>query len=103
MEDILEAYRQVKSGMTNNTTVFSYENINLHFSGGFVNLYDYTGEMPMGRYRLPQNEQRMMDFLVEYSEKIGEIVDAGQYICGKCGGTFELPEFTRDRHGALIS
>lgn len=101
MEEILEIYRQVMAGTPNNT-ILSYDNINLHFSGGAINLYDYTGEMPCGRYRLPPNEQALIDKINELNEKIGDMTSLGQFICGKCGGTFDLPESTKDRHGAYI-
>jgi len=101
MEEILEVYRQVMSGIPNNT-VLSYDNINLHFSGNLINLYDYTGEMPCGRYKLPRTEHDFIAKIEELNEKIGDITNNDQYICGKCGGTFDLPESTRDRHGACI-
>jgi len=101
MEEILEIYRKVMSGQPDNTTL-SYDNLNINFSGGFVNLYDYTGEMPCGRYRIPPNEQIMMDKLQEWNEKIGDLTSLDQYLCGKCAGTFDKPEFKRDKYGAYI-
>lgn len=101
MEDILEAYRRVRSGQPDNT-VFNYSNINLHFSGNVLNIYDYNGDMPCGRYKLPPSEEVLVEKLAELDDKVSELLANHQFLCGKCGGTFDLPEYTRDRFGAYV-
>ena len=101
MDEILEAFRQVKQGHPSNE-IFTYDNINLHFSGNVINVYDFRGEMPCGRYRLPNSEQEMVERVEQLNEKVGDLINNDQFLCGKCGGTFDLPEYKRDRHGAYI-
>lgn len=101
MEDILEVYRNVMAGQPNQD-VLSYDSINLHFSGNFINLYDYTGAMPCGRYKLPPTEAEFIEKLEQLNDKVSDILANQQFICGKCGKTFDLPETKRDRFGAYI-
>jgi len=100
MDEILEIYREVKKGLKNQE-LFNYNNINIHFSQGVLNVYDTNG-MPAGRYNLPKTEELLVAKLNEMDKYIEEIVDNNQYICGKCGEIDDLPEFKRTRAGVLV-
>jgi len=101
MEEILEAYRQVREGIMNQE-IFTYKGMNLHFANNTLNIYDSQGEMPFGRYRLPMSEEKLQEKLEELDEKVQKMMDNNQFACGKCGEASDLPEYTRSKYGDLI-
>lgn len=102
MEEIIEAWKEIINGNPDQG-VYNYENVNVVFSAdGVVNIYDCTGENPYGRYKMPRTEEALVTFLEKINEKVGQLIDNNQFICGKCGQTADFPEAVRDKYGNPI-
>jgi len=99
MEDILKIYRKVVKGVTN-MELYNYNSLNLHFSGGMLNVYDYLGQMP-NRYPLPSDEEAFIKLLNKIDKEYEKILDNNQYICAKCKKTFDLPAAKKNKMGFL--
>ena len=101
MEQILTVFNEILQG-GNNETLLNFENINVIFTQGRVNVYDQECRIPYGRYKMPQNEKALKVFLDKMSKLIKKVEDNGKYICGKCNEILDLPEAYKDKYGNLL-
>jgi len=99
MNEILEMYHLVLKGK-NNQDIFNFNNINVHFANGMINVYDYQGRMP-NRYLLPRTEKEFIAVLQQINKQYGELIDSNQYICHKCKEMFELPAAKENKAGFM--
>lgn len=98
MEEILAAYRNIKRGLSD-SELYYYNNLSVNFSGNMMNIFDYSGEIPCGRFRLPVHEHALLTKLHELDEKIGDALTNDKYFCSKCGNSFENPPYKQDSNG----
>jgi hypothetical protein len=102
MDEILELYRNLRKTQVVDFSVRNYNNINVALDGQNVHVYDATGKMPFGKYPIPNTEQAFTALIEKLDNKVKELTENYQFLCGKCGGTFDLPESKRDKNGYPI-
>lgn len=101
MDELLTVFRNTKAGILD-SSVYTYENINVINDGKGIMIYDVSGTQPCGKYRIPDTEEQFIAFIEKMNTKVGELIETNSYICGKCGKTHELPEEVKDRYGNLV-
>lgn len=88
--DIKEGFHRARGGESD-PRPFNFDQINICFLGQDIHVYDVTGRMPYGKYKLPSDEGKLYTLLNKINTKVIEVEENNQYLCYSCNGVFDLP------------